>query len=751
MDGASLLVELCFPWEATLNQWPPASVSLLVLIYAHRHRIIGALRGTPMKTDPASGTRVRFGIFEADLSSGELRRDGLKVKIQEMPFQVLVSLLERPGEVVTREDLRKRLWPADTFVDFEHGLSKAINKLREALGDDANTPRFVETLTRRGYRFIGPVERPDHSSSAGNGEAQARQGAALSRRWATVAAVTALAGLLAGAYWLSRPAPRPYVTGTAQLTNDGKAKSDPLLSDGSRIYFGEGNIPSLEMAQVSVHGGEVVPAAAISVPQAFPLDISPDGSEFLMTQFTTTADTAPFWIVPVLAGSPRRVGNLMVNLNPQTAAWSQDMQRIAFAKGEDLYTASPDGTGAKKLVGLPGDGFAVHWSPDGSRLDVSVLNKKTGAQSLWELRADGTNLHQLLPGWSSPPAECCGVWTPDGKYLVFQATRNGLTALWALPQESGLFSRASRQPVQLTTGPMDMLSPVLSRDGKRIYSLGIQPRGKLVRYDARSKSFVPYLGGASIENVDFSKNGKWIAYLSYPESNLWRRKADGSSKLQLTFPPLQVLLPRWSPDGKQIAFIGLKPGEAVKIYVVPADGGDPERVLPQDSAEEIDPSWAPDGNRLAFSKNSFVEVRSPHEREIEIVDLKTRQVAPVAESEDLYSARWSPDGRYLVAMPRDSLRLMLYDFSNQKWQNLVKIAIGFPNWSRDSKYVYFNDAGNTAFYRVRVRDRKVEQVASLAGLTLAGEQWTGLAPDDSPMLLLDTSIDEIYAVDWTAP
>jgi TolB-like protein/DNA-binding winged helix-turn-helix (wHTH) protein len=120
-----------------------------------------------MKADPTAGTRVRFGIFEADLRSGELRRDGLKVKIQELPFQVLVALLERPREVVTREELRKRLWAADTFVDFEHGLSKAINKLREALGDDANNPRFVETLPRRGYRFIGPVETAsrEHRSS----------------------------------------------------------------------------------------------------------------------------------------------------------------------------------------------------------------------------------------------------------------------------------------------------------------------------------------------------------------------------------------------------------------------------------------------------------------------------------------------------------------------------------------------------------------------------------------------------------
>ncbi len=101
---------------------------------------------------------VRFGIFEADLKSGELRKNGIKIKLQEQPFQVLAMLLEHPGDVVTREDLRQRLWPADTFVDFDHSLNTAINKLREALGDSASNPRFVETLARRGYRFLAPVQ-----------------------------------------------------------------------------------------------------------------------------------------------------------------------------------------------------------------------------------------------------------------------------------------------------------------------------------------------------------------------------------------------------------------------------------------------------------------------------------------------------------------------------------------------------------------------------------------------------------------
>src|ERR1700679_3481445 len=110
-------------------------------------------------TDPRSGARYRFGVFEADSATGELRRKGVRVKLHSQPFQVLSMLLERPGEMVTREEINRELWPDGTFVDYEHGVNSAVNRLREALGDKASNPKFVETLARRGYRFLAPVER----------------------------------------------------------------------------------------------------------------------------------------------------------------------------------------------------------------------------------------------------------------------------------------------------------------------------------------------------------------------------------------------------------------------------------------------------------------------------------------------------------------------------------------------------------------------------------------------------------------
>ena len=111
-----------------------------------------------------AGKTIRFGVFEVDLAAGELRKNGNRIRLQEQPFQILVYLLDRTGEVVTREELRQKLWPADTFVDFDHSLNTAVNKLREALGDSASSPRYVETLARRGYRFLAPVQRTEQKS-----------------------------------------------------------------------------------------------------------------------------------------------------------------------------------------------------------------------------------------------------------------------------------------------------------------------------------------------------------------------------------------------------------------------------------------------------------------------------------------------------------------------------------------------------------------------------------------------------------
>jgi Tol biopolymer transport system component len=267
----------------------------------------------------------------------------------------------------------------------------------------------------------------------------------------------------------------------------------------------------------------------------------------------------------------------------------------------------------------------------------------------------------------------------------------------------------------------------------------------------KSKTFDPFLSDTSAEGLDFSRDGKWVTYVSYPEGTLWRSMLDGGERLQLTTPPIYANLPRWSPDGKQIAFMAYQAQQPQQIFIMRADGGPPEQVTNGENSS-YDPTWSADGKSLAFGRT---RLQTQAKLDIEVLNLATRQVSPLPASDGLWSPRWSPDGRYIAALSADTGTLLIFDFGSQKWTQLAKASFGYPAWSRDSKYIYFDTLGkDAAFCRVRLRDHKMERIVSLADTPRkmgAFGPWAGLAPDSSPLLTRDASFDEIYALDWEAP
>jgi Tol biopolymer transport system component len=564
-----------------------------------------------------------------------------------------------------------------------------------------------------------------------------------------MSAVLAL-GLVIGLallYWLVRPLPSPKVLRYTQLTNDGRAKYR-IVTDGARLYFNEivgGNATAL--AQVSTTGGETA-----LVPTSFPnvtlWDIAPDHSQLLVSSGSglemEEEEELPLWTLSLPAGTTRRLGDVVGH----AASWSPDQQHIVYAHGTDLYTAKSDGTDARKLITVPGHPFSLRWSPNGKIVRFTVFDR-AGTRSIWEVGADGNNLHRLLEGWNKPAAECCGKWTADGNYYVFQSTRNGSTSIWTLRQSAEILRKRVGDPVLLTAGPIHYSWPVPSLDGKKLFVIGYQPRGELTRYDIKTGQFVPYLSGISAQGASFSSDGKWVTYVTFPEGTLWRMRTDGSERLQLTFSPLLASQPYWSPDGKRIAFMGTAPGKSWQVYLVPAEGGTPRMLSPEDPPHG-DPSWSPDGLSLAFG------MLGEPATGIFILDLKTNRLSKVAGSERMFSPRWSPDGRYIDAQTLDDLKQTLFDFETQRWQELTGGGpIGYPNWSRDGKYIYY-DAGTgdqAGFYRVRISDHKVERIANLKDIRRTGfiGPWAGLTPDDSPLLLRDTGTQEIYALDVDLP
>jgi len=558
------------------------------------------------------------------------------------------------------------------------------------------------------------------------------------KKWAIISFVGIAPLIAVLAYIQFKPAGAPRVSGYVQITHDGVSKY-LVGTDGARLYFSEVTPAGGAMAQVAASGSEVARIKAPSATMVL-LSVSPDGSTLLAyDEVGQTAFNGPLWAIPVLGGSARRLGNVA----DQTAAWSPDGDRIVYANDRDLYISKSDGSESKRLYSATDKIMDVAWSPDGGSIRFTVGGALNATASLlWEISANGSNPHPLLPGWESLPTQCCGRWTEDGRYFVFQARSN----VWAITEKSGLFQKSDHTPVQLTSGPMSFSSPIFGKDGKKLFVVGNLSRGELTRYDMKSGQLVPFLSGISGDHAKFSRDGQWVAYVSYPEGDLWKCKADGSEPVQLTSPPLRPFLPEWAPDGKRIIFFSRIQGKETTIYTVPADGGTPVRMMPENSGDAWDASWSADGNKIVFGGAPADPTST-----LQILDVNSHAVSTVPDSKGLFSPRWSPDGRYIVALPYHSRSLMLFDVAAQKWTEIAKMTMGFPNWSKNSDYVYFlHEEDQPSVMRVRIRDHKVELIADLKKFRQAGffNVWLGMTPDDSPILLRDVGTQEIYSLDF---
>ena len=681
-----------------------------------------------------------FGVVLYEMATGRLPFQG------ESTATIFDSILNRTPETPSRLN-------PDVPRELERIIHRALEKDRELRYQSARDMRAELERLKRGTS--GTTAASATTSSAviepGRAEMMHESAAVESRkRWAIMAGICAAAMVVAIVFLQARSAPPPQVSGYVPITHDGNPKA-LVGTDGARLFLGENAAAGTVFGQVSTSAGEVA-QVAVPKPTMFLLSVSPDGANLLAAdEVGMTAFRGPLWSIPVLGGAARRLGESA----GQTASWSPDGQMMAYGDGHDLFTAKSDGSDPRKLFSAPDRTRNLTWSPDGSMIrftvggtDFPVGGTNAMVSSIWQISSNGTDPHPLLPGWPTP--QCCGQWMPDGRYFVFQSGDN----IWALQERSGLLRRTNRTPVQLTSGPLRFYTPMPSRDGKKLFIVGNMRRGELTRFDPKSSEFVPFLSGVSAEGVRFSRDGQWVAYVTFPDSILWKSNVDGTQRVQLTYPPLVPLLPNWSPDGKQIVFYGFSPGQKSKMYLVSVDDGTPHLVLPE-STEEWDPGYSSDGSKIVFGESA---IATESNQTIKILDLGTRQVSTVPNSNGLFSPRWSPDRRYLVAMPYDSSKLMLFDFATQKWEELLRVSCGFPNWSKNSDYVYFlhgflQGGEQASVMRVHIADKRIERVADLSNLRFTGywSIWLGLTPDDSPLLLRDTGSQDVYALDWHTP
>jgi eukaryotic-like serine/threonine-protein kinase len=566
-------------------------------------------------------------------------------------------------------------------------------------------------------------------------------------------ALASLAALIVAILFLQSPEVPPMVTSTLQVTRDGASKRS-LVTDGTRLYFSEHLNGHSVLMQVSTSGGDTAPVP-ISLASADVYDFFPGRSELLVKGLAEGSETEwPVWILPLPAGSLRPVANILAH----AAAWVPGGQRIVYATKSTLYVCNADGSDSHEIVTVPGIPFAPRFSPDALRLRFTLQDPNQRTSSLWEVSSDGKNLHPLLPEWNKPSQEFGGTWTQDGQYFLFESTHNHSQNIWSLREEvsklRSLFHKSAVEPAQITVGPLMFSNPTPSPDGKKLFVIGQQRQFDLIRVGGKSQ-FSIYLSGVSAGESDTTTNGGWITYVAHPDLTLWRSKPDGSSRTQLTYAPMQVHSPRWSPDGTQIAFMASRPGKPWRIFTMPADGGTPHEATPG-TQNQGDPTWTANGDSIVFAGIQWLEYRTTAGPNIHVVNLKTSEVSDVPGSENLFSPRCSHDGHYIAALSADSSKLMLYNTEKKIWTQLASSRFAFENWSRDGKYIYAEDYPDKAddIVRVNVSNGNVERLLDLQAIPRGfdpWEFWVGLAPDDSPLLMRDKSTQEIYSMDVRFP
>ncbi len=523
------------------------------------------------------------------------------------------------------------------------------------------------------------------------------------------------------------------------------AKLPPLLTARSLVFFQEqtNDYARFVMTQASLRGDS-------SGPMNLPLEnpdpgvVAPDGSAMLLRSVRGSKDgDEPLFLQPLPAGEPIRLGEIRA----YDSAWTPDRNHIVFSRKRTVYLASRDGKILRKLFDLPGRAYHFRWSPKTGSLRFSVSDSKLSSYRIWQTDSLAGPPSPVWLGIDESAQQCCGEWSPDGRVFYFQALVDGFYQVFAHEESSSWLHLGRGTSTQLTSGPLNYRSPLPTQDGKALILFTQSQKSELVYYETAKGRWLPLLDGVSAATGAFSPDGRWLAYTRPSDHTLWRCRAPAcTDPIRLTAPPARIAMPRWSPDGSQIACMMRTLGTPWRAVVLPASGGPVRRLIPG-AGEEADPDWSPTGDQVIFGRPPNPD--SGSDAELRILELKTGVVRPVPGSRGYLTPRWSPDGKFLAAVRSGALEPALYELATGRWSPLPGKRVGYLNWSADSSTLFLlSGAGSRepSFLAVKISDRAAHVVASLSIVRkppFSFGDWVGLGPGDVPLALRDLSSEEV--------
>jgi eukaryotic-like serine/threonine-protein kinase len=661
-----------------------------------------------------------FGVFEADLRSRELRKNGLKVPLQGQPLQVFAILLRESGKVVTREELRQKVWPGDTFVDFDHGLNTAITKIRTALGDSADSPRFVETLPRLGYRFIAPVQSltaKPNSVHAAISRLPFRRllrpfGAIGKGTWLAVGMTAMLIlGIIVGylAKVSSRPPSSPQVTRVAIKLEPGHKLDATNLPPPYGF-----DQPTQTAIAISSDGRFIIYSAIRENPE------SQDRSRLYLRRIDqleakpiagTEGGIAPFlspddrWVGFWADGKLMKVsidGGVPVTLCDQpgwlsSASWGPDnvivFETLLYAR---LYMVSANG-GKPEILTAPDaskEEFShrlPHWLPDGKGVLFTIMRE------WFDLNPRVAVLDVKARKWRVLLEDAADAHYVPTRHLVF--LREG--TLMAVPFDLDR-REVIGQPIPVVANVMQALNTgssntaagqfSVSNSGSLVYALGgINPDREdlLVWVDQKGNAQPIASFKAPFWAPRLSPDGQRIAYITAgKEWQTWIYDLARGTTSQLIGEG-KTDFATWTPDGKRLVFKWWRAGEP-NLYWQPADGSSPMERLTTSENHQVPGSFSPDGATLAVS------VRPPGvgwRWDIDLLDLKSKKVTPFLNSKaSEMHPEFSPDGHWMAYVSDESGQPEVYvrpfPGPGGKWQ-ISSDGGNAPLWSRNGKQLFY--------------------------------------------------------------